>query len=49
MFTVISTLLFLLLTLMWRSGDFVNLLLKFGLALMTGWGGYLIYSNQMFG
>jgi hypothetical protein len=49
MFTVISTLLFLLLMLMWRSNDPTNLIIKFGLALMTGWGGYLIYTNQMFG
>lgn len=49
MFTLISTLMFLLLMLMWRSGDMLNLMIKFGLALMTGWGGYLIYTNQMFG
>ncbi len=49
MFTVVSTLMFLLLTLMWRSGDILNLTIKFGLALLTGWGGYLIYTNQMIG
>jgi hypothetical protein len=49
MFTIISTLIFLLLMLMWRKDDWLNLLIKFSLAFMTGWGGYLIYSNQMFG
>ena len=45
MFTLIATILFLLLTLMWRSGDPLNLFIKFGLALMTGWGGYLVYNG----
>ena len=48
MFTLIATILFLLLTLMWRKDDFLNLTIKFGLALMTGWGGYLIYTTGAF-
>jgi hypothetical protein len=47
MFTLISTILFLLLTLMWRKDDLLNLTIKFGLALMTGWGGYLIYTGGL--
>lgn len=49
MFTIMATLVFLILTLIWRSNDPLNLIIKFGLALMTGWGGYLIYTNQMLG
>lgn len=49
MFTLTATILFLLLTLVWRSDDPVNLILKFGMALMTGWGGYLIYTNHILG
>jgi hypothetical protein len=45
MFTLISTVLFLLLMLMWRKDDWFNFTIKFGLALMTGWGGYLVYNG----
>ena len=45
MYTLVSTILFLLLTLMWRRDDLLNLLIKFTLALMTGWGGYLLYNG----
>lgn len=49
MFTIASTIIFLLLMLVWNRDDIQNFMIKFALALMTGWGGYLIYSNQMFG
>ena len=47
MFILVSTVLFLLLMLAWRRDDFLNLFIKFGLALMTGWGGYLIYTGGL--
>ena len=45
MFILISTLMFLLLALMWRSTDWLNLTIKFGLFVLTGWGGYLLYNG----
>jgi hypothetical protein len=49
MFTIVSTIVFLLLFLIWNRDDFQNIVLKFVFALMTGWGAYLIFTNRMFG
>jgi len=49
MFTIVSTVLFLLLFIIWNASDYQNILLKTAFALMTGWGAYLIFTLRMFG
>jgi len=44
-FTLLSTILFAILFLMWRKTDWFNFTIKLGLLIMTGWGFYLIVHN----
>lgn len=42
MFTILSTLILFLLTLMWRNDDAINITIKIALAAMSVWGIVLI-------
>lgn len=49
MFTIVSTVVFILLMLVWSTKTWVNFFMKFGFLTLGVWGLYLIFSNRMFG
>jgi hypothetical protein len=48
-FIILSTIIFLILALIWSKKDYFNFMIKVIFALSTGFGGYIIFTQNLLG